>query len=229
MPIRRAYRRRPGRPRGYRKAAGVRRRLRRGLMFRNTRPYFYKQTVNGNAITGILSRFINQTIAPQHLALEFRASDLPQWSTMSGLYDQYCITKIVLKFTPMTTTNPINGTVAGINVSNPGIFASVIDYDDATPLTSLAEYQQYQTFRMTPCITTRSHKRILTPYIRFYNIQTGGASVPATVKKRQWIDCGESNVSHLGLKIYVDPYGTANAPQLWQVFATYYVKFRNVR
>lgn len=224
---RRAYNR--ARPR--RMKAGLKKRMRYGRYskYRLTRPFFYKQTVNGSSLTGITARFINQQISAQNIALEFRAVDLPQWGTMNALYDQYCITKIVLKFVPMTTSNDFNGTVAGINIANPGIFATVIDRDDSNPLGSLTDYQQYESFKMVPCISTRTHTRIVTPSVRTYNITTGGGSQPSGIKTKQWIDCAQGSVSHYGLKIYVDPYGSANAVQCWQVFATYYVKFRNVR
>lgn len=204
-------------------------RRRRGLRkFRQQRVFFYKQAVDGVNITGISARYVNQTASNQHKALEFKLNDIPQASQLASLYDQYQITKIVLKFIPMMDSNGASA-VASTSVLNPGVIATVLDYDDANALANLNEYEQYQTFKVQPAISRRTHTRIIYPAIQDYMLNAGGAGLPAGVKRRQWIDCSQGSISHKGLKLYIDQYYNVNCPQSWQVFATYYVKFRCVR
>lgn len=189
--------------------------------------YNYKQTVDGVSLTGIGARYIQQTAGAQNFAVEFRADSLANWTTLSALYDQYRINKVVLKLIPMM--NVSNANVATSSAQNPGLIMSVLDYDDSTPLAALTDYFQYANFKQQPMISGRVHTRILTPCVRDIMLNSGGASVAAGVKKRQWIDCSQGAITHNGVKIYMDPWYSVNSAQTYQVIATYYVSFRGVR
>lgn len=227
----RTIRRRVGRPRVYQKSVAVRRRMRLGqrrTKFRRTRPFFYKQTVNGGNITGILTRYINQTAGDSAYGLSFRATDIDNWSQFSALYDQYCITKIVVRLIPMLTNNPVQNLTTSSMV-NPGLIGTAIDTDDSSVTATLPYFQQYESFRYQNTMSARTITRSFTPGIKSYVLSTAGTAVPGATKKKQWIDCAQATVDHYGLKIFVEKYNNANAPQLWQVICTYYLKFRNVR
>lgn len=204
-------------------------RRKRGMRrFRQQKVFYYKQAVDGLNITGINARFLNQTAANRHIACEFKLSDIPQHTTLASLYDQYQITKIVVKLIPMVDSNGVSVATGG-TASNPGVIASVLDYDDVNPLGNLNEYEQYQSFKVQPAISTRPHTRVIYPAVMDYYLGVGGGNTPAGVKRRQWFDCGATGISHKGLKIYIDQQYSSLCPQNWQVFATYYVKFRCVR
>lgn len=229
------YRRRRGRPAGRGGAVNFRAIARRKAMrrgrrkFGRTRPFYYKQTVDGVSINGVGARFVEQSGgAAKHVAMEFRAQDVPNWSAFSSLYDQYQITKIVVKMIPMITNNtPLPS--AGLSVLNPGITGTVIDVDDAVALTSLNQYEQYESFKFQNMYSTRPIVRTIVPHSRTYMVQAGGASVPAGTVAKKWYDCAYGAISHCGLKWYLDQYYDINSRQYFQVLATYYIKFRNVR
>lgn len=230
---RRAYttvrRRRVGRPRGGNRFKQWRNATRRGRTLANsTRPFYYKQAIDGSMIRGIGARTISQQAGIFTRGLEFNADQLPNWSALSALYDQYCITKIVLKFTPMVNVNNVQP-LAGSTLGNPGIFATVLDYDDPTNPATLAELQQYQTFKSSPVMSTRVHKRVFVPGTKVDVISFGGGGTLANTKKRLWLDCSAGNISHYGLKLYMDQYANFNASATYQVEGFMYIKFRNVR
>lgn len=204
--------------------------LRKFGQYRVRKPnvYFYKQAINGNYITGISSRTITQGVSATYYGFEFQAGNLPNWAAFSALYDQYCITKIVLRLIPMTNVNNVQP-LTGASLGNPGLIASVIDTDDGTAPTALSQLEQYQSYKSQPVISQRTHTRIFVPGVDLTAIQTGGAAVNAMNKKYQWIDCAHSSIAHFGMKIYLDAYANANAPASYQVQGFAYIKFRNVR
>jgi len=224
------YAKRRGRPsvKTVKNKMGALRRKRGMRRFRQQRIFYYKQAVDGLNITGISARFVSQSSVNKNLACEFKLSDIPQHTTLTALYDQYQITKIVMKFIPMVDSNAVSVATGG-TASNPGVIASVLDYDDVNTLSNLHEYEQYQTFKVQPAISRRAHTRVIYPAVMDYLIGVGGGNTPAGVKRRQWIDCGASGISHKGIKYYIDQQYSSLCPQNWQVFATYYVKFRCVR
>lgn len=225
MPVRR-YKARPRRRR-------TTRAVRPFKMFRRPRfnrpsVYYYKQVVDGSLILGIGSRTITQQSTASNFAPEFRVSSISNWSALSSLYDQFCISKVVLKFIPMVNVNNVQP-LAGSTLTNPGLLATVIDTDDASPLSTIQEYEQYQSFKSQPAISMKTHTRVVRPAIRAVGVATGGAQQPSLPKSNQWIDCAYSTTSHFGVKIFLDAYGNFNASACYQVQAIYYLKFRNVR
>lgn len=190
--------------------------------------YPYKQAINGSYIAGIGSRTIQQAVGPAYYGLEFQAANLPNWAAFSALYDQYCITKIVIKLIPMLNMNGVQPLAAG-SLLNPGIIATVIDTDDATAPSSLAVMEQYQSYKSQPVISQKTITRVYVPGVDSTVVAGGGAVVSAINKKLQWIDCAFGNIAHFGMKIYLDAYASANVQAAYQVQGFVYIKFRNVR
>lgn len=212
-------------------AFGMLSRLRRFGQFGNqTVPntYYYKQAINGSYITGIGSRTISQNVGATYFGMEFRADQLPNWSAFNALYDQYMITKIVIRLIPMLNVNNVQPT-AGTSLFNPGIIATIIDTDDGTAPTALAQLEQYQSYQSQPIISTKTIQRVFVPGVDSTALASGGAVVNAVNKKLQWLDCAYGNIAHFGMKIYLDAYANANAPANYQVQGFMYIKFRNVR
>lgn len=190
--------------------------------------FHMKQTVNGSTITGFSgSRSISQGLLPINLGVEFRFRDIPQFGTLSNIWDQYRINKIVFMLIPMANVNA----VGSVSTLNHGVVASVIDYDNAgQPLSALDQYEQYTNCKVTPVVRGAKHTRIFRPRINIGTQTQGGALLAGVNKGKQWIDCSLPDIVHNGIKLYIDPFPTATpgAAQTWQVFAKYYVSFRNI-
>lgn len=232
MPFRRRTRLRRRRPVRRARRPATRRTYRRRY---STRTYSFKRVASQIPFIGSGgSRTLTQTSGTQNLAAEFMLSNLPNYTEFTSLYDQYKITKIVCKMIPMTTCNSfVNQTASPGDVQdtpqNPGMLMSVLDFDDASPLALIGDYLQYQNMKQQPVVSRRSHVRVFTPRVRKNLLNAGGGSVPGTIGKSGWIDCSYDSIPHYGLKVYLDPRVSSIYQQTYQLFTTFYVKFRNVR
>lgn len=125
-------------------------------------------------------------------AYAFQFNQLPNFSEFTSLYDSYRINKIVIRYVP------------NINSANSGStpmsqFHTVLDYNDATPLTLLNTAFEYQNWKMTRGATV--HARTWTPSILDGVGNSGGVS-PSFVKPayKQWIATSSTDIPHFGLK-----------------------------
>lgn len=87
-----------------------------------------------------------------------------------------------------------------------GQLHSVVDIDDTTNLTSLAQFGDY-----TNCVTTEAtqgHYRHFTPHIAMAAYGTGAFTSFANVK-HEWIDVQYPTVAHYGVKYGVSVTSTA--------------------
>lgn len=187
--------------------------------------YNYCLKVDGSEIVSVSQRTYSQNSGLSHASMYFTLNDLPQVTAFTGLYDQYKITKVKVSFIPMVTQNAVISTAA--EVSNPGLFGTVIDYDDNNALTTFAQYEEYQNFKFQPCISTKTMTRTFRPHIAIAAYQSSFAGFGN--KANMWLDCASPTIQHYGLKFYADPYASTLVPQTWQIMATYWLSFRNVR
>lgn len=203
--------------------------LRKGLTFGNSRPYYYKQTVQGytaSSASSALTTTLTQTNAIQNIFFAFRLDQLPQASTFASLYDQYCISKVVVKLMPI---NQPAHYVSGVVTPTGGVIATVIDQDGGAALTQLSEYLQYQSFRVQPTTSNRMITRVIVPQVRMNVTTVNLGTTDGVTKRKQWIDITDLTVNHYGMWLYLDPWNSAANNQTYQIFVTYYVKFKNVR
>lgn len=202
------------------------RRRRRGLINNPKGLYYYKQTTNlGTIVSSVTAAGVPTPILA---AYDFKLNALPQQSTLTSLYDQYKINKVVLTFRPrtgMVTTEPGNS-FQFIQGYSP--LMTVIDYDDATSPVNEAEMLEYQTLKMTQ--PSKVHKRVLRPKFasQVYASPISSGYKPST----GFIDCTNPAVPHYGVKVLMNaPVATAGTASAfsYDVYATYYVAFKNVR
>lgn len=214
--------RRGRKPRRVPKLGGNHRRNKRLL---NAGMFHIKQRVDGSRITAFGgSRIISQTNVDQHIGVEFHANDLPQFASFAAIYDQYRINKIAISFIPMANVNAVGSTAT----YNCGLIASVIDYDDVTPLGALTDYEQYTNFKASPIVRNKSHTRVFVPRSLTPAVNIGGGLVNSAPKVKQWIDCNSGGVFHTGIKLFIEKYPTVGGAQTFQIIATYYMSFKNV-
>jgi hypothetical protein len=137
----------------------------------------------------------------------------------SGQFDQYRIQAIRFSIVPQ---NNAIGLVTNSTTALTPLYC-VIDYDDATALTSSAAAEEYNN-----CITLspgESLSRTFQPRMAvgaYAGTFTGFANVAP-----QWIDAVSTGVQHYGIKTYI-PGVTAAQTQLqtWQVIVEYAVELR---
>jgi len=144
----------------------------------------------------------------------------------AALFDAYRINKVVVKMVPQVTSLTVGSTASAPVTAKQSFMTSVIDYDDATALTSYNAALEYETFRATPMY--RTHKRVLTPALSQQAFKTSGTTIAYMQKRKQWVDAAYGDTEHYGLKFYIQ-----NSPdllqQMWKVYVTMYVSFKQVR
>lgn len=133
----------------------------------------------------------------------------------SGFFDRYRIDAIRFNVVPR---NNALGLVPGLV----DIFC-VIDYDDASLLTSTAQAQAYATcLKMAP---GESCSRTFAPNLAIaaYN----GAFSGFANQKPQWIDAASASVQHYGVKLYIPATGVVGQTvfQQWDINIEYFISF----
>jgi len=174
-----------------------------------------------NKIYSIIQSLPATTITSSNLANVYGAysytiSTLDQITAFQNLFDQYRIRMIEVEFLPGVNDN---NTAA----SNMGLFATVIDYDDASVLTSFNQALDY-----TNCLVGtgyESQRRVFKPHVA--EALYSGTFTSYGNLESPWVDMVSSTVQHYGVKTVWTP-TTTNAqvitmlPKLW-------IEFRNVR
>lgn len=184
---------------------------------------------NNTGVGYLLKRTFKYSASPiiasssdQHFAWTFKFNDLPDYAGYVDYWDEYQIylVKIQVHFTA-NTTDPALVAAAPVFVSH----YNVIDHNDDTALTTEDEYLQYANVHIGHM--PRSFKRLLVPSAH----TTVGSVANASVKFRPWITTSTVNLKHYGLKVFIPSWTHAGtftgSPWQAEVFATYYLKFRN--
>jgi len=148
-------------------------------------------------------------------AVSFQLADLTQFASFTAVFDQYMITEIECWITAR-----LEGEAAA--TTNTGYMFSVVDYDDKTALTSIADAQSYTNVLATPGMM--SHYRRFVPHIAIASYS--GAFTSFTNSGPQWIDSASSSVQHYGLKTVNT---TTDAVYTYDLNVRYHISFRNIR
>lgn len=181
--------------------------------FPDNKPFKFFQT------STILDAFNNSGGATEYDTY-FTSAVITQFSSFAALFDQYMISMIEAWILPRE-----HSPVVGSGSTNVGILASVVDYDDANGVGSLAGLQQYEN-----CVTTtatQGHYRKWVPHIA-----TGAFAGTFTAynnRAKQWIDCASTAVQHYGLKIFVTGADAGTSVTHYDLIYRVHVQFKNVR
>jgi len=180
--------------------------------------YNYKQIVlNPTGIGGI-------SIAPGSTFLNAYQFNLQQLvggnlAAFVQLYDQYKIRKVVIQFVPKFNVSDIDA--AGTTGGNLSMFASCIDYDDASVPLTFAEVLERQNAKLH---RTKMVTRTLRPCVNF-NVSTG-LTAGVSTKQSPWLDTNATTVPHFGVKIGITG---VQVQQDYDVIVKYHLAFRQVR
>lgn len=155
----------------------------------------------------------------QFFGTAFSLASVPNSTSYTGLFDQYRINKIELKFIQSYGNSP---TVPG-SVSQPVIYI-VTDFDDAAAPASINAIIERNNHRILSLSGSQSvQKHTLVPRVSSFDINTAAGSVASSVKARPWLNCSFPTVAHNGVKYAIDNLLT-NAQV--SVYITYYFECR---
>jgi len=135
---------------------------------------------------------------------------------LQQIFDQYRITKIEVLFIPQANY------IAAAATATPGMFHTVVDYDDSTNLASEQAALDYENV-LTGSFSD-GQRRSFVPHAAIAAYQgtfTGYANVASP-----WIDAAYPSVNHFGVKYWVTQASTAS---LMDVYITLFCEWRNVR
>jgi len=145
-------------------------------------------------------------------AASFTLASLDNAASFALVFDQYRIAKI---------ESWLYDASGGANVITGGSLFSVIDYDDATALTTVASICDYQNVLSSP--TGQSHYHVFVPHVAvaaYSGVFTSFANEAAP-----WIDVASSGVIHFGIKAIT----TAGIVVAYSLQSRLFLEFRNVR
>lgn len=215
--------------RSYRRKRPFRSRRRRRPVARVPRPvgktamtnhFFKRKTINTlSTVSGVHAS-----------AHKFALSDLGTYTDLSGLFDQYRISMVVMKVIQRSTSLSMIESNAN-NVLGMPILFWYIDLDDNTTPTEAGMRKNNRTHTQMFDVG----KRVATIKVRprfANNILDNASGTAQTLGKRsQWIDCAHAQVPHYGVKLYIDlPQSTGTAvEQTFDLVTTYYMQFRHAR
>lgn len=151
---------------------------------------------------------------PTFTSLAARLSDFDKASSYEAVFDQYRIMMIEYTLIP--------GSQSIVTGGNSGLFSTVIDYDDATNLTTTAQALDYST-----CLTTDGvsiHKRTLVPHVA--TAAYSGTFTSYANSSQQWIDMASPSVYHYGLKL---AWSTTTNPYVYNLVTRAWIQMKNSR
>jgi hypothetical protein len=155
--------------------------------------------------------------------------DLPSVSDLQELYDVFRITEVEYQIVPLATVQPNSASLSAASTVTvrPQFMQTVIDLDDATPLSTVGQALQYQTYRFAR--PTEVTKRRYCPRIArevFDGVTPSFEEPDGPV----WIDVAQTSTPHYGLKLWVDTAGaSANCQNEWRIWGRMKIDFKRVR
>jgi hypothetical protein len=145
----------------------------------------------------------------------FSLSQLDQVASLVAVFDQYRIDEIEMWLFPhLSSNNAASG--------NPGLLATVIDYDDSNALTTFAQALDY-----TNCLTSSGlmgHYRRFRPHLA--TAAYSGVFTSFANDEETWIDAASTGVLHYGVKSAA---ATTSSVETYDAIVRFHVSLRNVR
>lgn len=158
---------------------------------------------------------IASTTIAQTTVYTFSLGDVSDNTSYANVFDQFRIHQVQLIIVPDTI---------GSNTTNVLPLSSVIDYDDASPLTSLSALYEYDNVLTTQ--VGQMHIRTFSPATAI-PVYTGSAFSGYTQgPKSLWLDTASTSGVYYGVKIY---WLASPASAQYSVTARYLLQFRKTR
>lgn len=155
--------------------------------------------------------------------LKFNFDDIPGYSDLAAVFDQYKLDKVDLRFVP----NGTNAALVGGGASQiRSVLYTVFDPNDAVAPGTLNELIQYQNCTMTPYCDEL--KRTVYPRLSVNSSDEEGTITLSPAGT--WCSTSQKDVDWYGLKIGASANGnSAGTTQVWVVHAVLYFSFKNIK
>lgn len=146
-------------------------------------------------------------------AMSFNLQQLPNYTEFTSLFDVYRIVAIKVKFVPDFAYGSLNPITTNVLY---GCFHTAIDRNDDTPVGSLDEILQYDTYKQCrlPQISSRYFKPMTT--------------ITDASFKKKWYDTQDSTEPYYGLKYAVDGISASGVTLHLVPYVTFYFQCKNV-
>lgn len=161
-------------------------------------------------------------------AYAFKLTDCIDYLTYAKLWDQYRINKVVVKFVPTGATNlnkPYDATTAPNAIQQIPLFATCLDFDDATSPTNYNDVKKRQGSREVPAIQKVTWAFKPSKLISVYQSSTSTGYIANF--NRDWLDTNTgSGIPHYGLKWSIK-IGSPAGVFRYRVNVSMYLSFRS--
>lgn len=170
------------------------------------------------------AQFVINSSSVANAALAFNAADLAGFSTLASLFDQYRLDKVLIRLKARSNAVAVQN-IASPNASVPSCYI-VRDLDDATALTTVSEYLEYDT-----CETFSGTEDVVCSLVpAITKAVWSGAFSGYTVEKPGWLDMANTSIPHYGIKFGGSGLtATTTSSWVWDITAEYIVSFLNSR
>jgi len=159
-------------------------------------------------------------------SMAFSLQDLDQVTSFTALFDQYRIDRVVVQ---IKTRNPsANFNAASTANATPPSTYWVIDRDDSTQPTTLAQLRQYD--NVQEAAVSDNVEIDLQPSVTPALYASGAFSGYGVSRTGIWLDVANVSIPHYGVKFGITEISaTATNTYYWDCVFYYYLSFRNVR
>lgn len=186
--------------------------------------HYFKRNVNLNPIT------VTTGTDATYAGYSFKLNDLHDLSQLTGLYDFFKLTKVVVKFIPIQNVTSGTGSALTFDNAYSNRLFTAIDYNDKSAPTSVAELREYSTCKWTPMM--KIHKRVITPQVVMTVDEDGPAGSSygyAQNTSNPWISTGSNACQYFGLKVAFEHTSSIDSGGYYVCEAKYYMKFKNYK
>lgn len=134
------------------------------------------------------SPLLSSVTVPTFAAFNFQVASLDQVSTLQALFDQYRILWVEVWLTPRVASPSTN--------ANSGLFATVVDYDDSTSLSTFAQALDYENVQVASGFDGQYRKFRPHAAVSAYS----GTFGSFMNMESPWLDAVSTTVQHYGMK-----------------------------
>ena len=156
----------------------------------------------------------------------FELTDVPQYFSYVGLYEEYRIDKVVYSWKCLNNVATATPGLGTSYVQTLGMVHSRVDNNDSVVPTTIQSILNDNTYKGT--LSSRNHTRTIIP--KFLSNVGGGV---AAQQKTGWLNTDNANISHYGLKwafeggVFNGGAVNSQISFIVEPIVTYYVSFKN--